>query len=82
MMVSKKENNILAIKLFHKIFIARQIMNNKQAIQKALIFIKESYNHKLTLKEVSEKVGLSPYYFSHLFKEEVGVSFITYLNKL
>jgi two-component system response regulator YesN len=36
----------------------------------------------LTLEEVAEHVGLSPYYFSKLFKDRFGVTFIDYLTEV
>ncbi|HKL75172.1 MAG TPA: helix-turn-helix domain-containing protein [Halanaerobiales bacterium] len=55
--------------------------SSKYSVNQALDYIENNYNKELSLKKVSKKVGLSLYYFSHLFKEEVGVSFVTYLNK-
>ena len=55
--------------------------SSKYSVNQALDYIENNYNKDLSLKKVSKKVGLSLYYFSHLFKEEVGVSFVTYLNK-
>jgi len=56
--------------------------NKKEEINRALEYIEENYKKDLALEEVAREVGLSIYYFSHLFKEEVGDSFVTYLNKL
>lgn len=57
------------------------VSNTKYSINQALDYIEKNYNKDLSLKIVSRKVGLSLYYFSHLFKEEIGESFVTYLNK-
>ncbi|AEM79469.1 PocR ligand-binding domain-containing protein [Thermoanaerobacter wiegelii] len=51
-------------------------------IYKAIDYIKKNYKKGLTLEEVARYVYLSPNYFSKLFKEEVGMSYTDYLNKL
>jgi len=56
--------------------------DKKEEIKRALDYIEVNYKKDLALEEVARKVDLSIYYFSHLFKEEVGDSFVTYLNKL
>ncbi|MFW5786651.1 MAG: helix-turn-helix domain-containing protein [Halanaerobiales bacterium] len=53
----------------------------RHSINQALDYIEDNYEQELSLRKVSEEIGLSLYYFSHLFKEEVGESFVTYLNK-
>ena len=74
--------NKLSTKLFDILRRFRKGNKTRHSINKALDFIEENYNQDLSLKKVSGEVGLSLYYFSHLFKEEVGESFVTYLNKL
>lgn len=54
----------------------------KSPVERAMIYIKEHYNHDISLDEVSKEVDISPYYFSKLFKEEKGVNFIDYLTGL
>lgn len=42
----------------------------------------QNFRFNLTLKEEAEKEFLSPQYLSRLFKEEMGVTFLEYLNGL
>ena len=49
-------------------------------IHKAIQYIQENYNQKITLANVAQMVYLSPAYFSKVFKEEMGCSFREYLN--
>lgn len=49
-------------------------------IIKALEFIDENYLDNLSLETVSKKVFLSTFYFSRLFKKEVGTTFSNYLG--
>ncbi|WP_058305952.1 AraC family transcriptional regulator [Gracilibacillus massiliensis] len=43
-------------------------------------YIEHHYHTSLKLEEVAEKVGLSSYYFSKLFKEHFQVTFVEYLT--
>jgi two-component system, response regulator YesN len=52
----------------------------KNPIESAIQFIQMNYGYSLTLKEVADQVYLSPSYFSRLFKEEVGMTFVEYLS--
>ncbi len=40
-----------------------------------------NYNRKITVEEISEKVGVSPSYLSKKFKKETGHTFNEFLNK-
>ncbi len=51
-------------------------------MRKAIDFIRRNYNKRITLEEVAQMVYLSPSYFSKLFKDEIGVTFNTYLNNV
>ncbi|MGM0420768.1 MAG: helix-turn-helix domain-containing protein [Bacillota bacterium] len=50
-------------------------------IQDALEYIRNNYDEDISLDMISRQVGLSEYYFSHLFSNEVGESFSTYLSQ-
>ncbi len=51
-------------------------------IRMARAYIEENFDKELSLDEVSQRVNISPYYFSKVFKEENGVSFIEYLTNI
>ncbi len=53
----------------------------RKEVKKAIALIRENYRKDLTLDYVAEYAGVSRNYFCTLFKEEVGISFIEYLNK-
>lgn len=44
-------------------------------------YIAENYRENLTMAAMAEMVNLSPVYFSVLFKREVGINFLDYLNQ-
>ncbi|MFW5985805.1 MAG: helix-turn-helix domain-containing protein [Halanaerobiales bacterium] len=83
---TREELNQLVDKLSEKFFGILQRKgkkdNSKEEILLALDYIEENYHRDLALQEVAREVGLSQYYFSHLFKEETGDTFISYLNKI
>jgi len=58
---------------------SRTVAGLKQ-INKAFEYIERNYPQQITLKDISQAVGFSEYYFSRLFKEYTGQSFLSYLN--
>jgi AraC-like DNA-binding protein/ligand-binding sensor protein/urease gamma subunit len=52
------------------------------ALRKAENFILENFTKKISLKEIAAVAGLSPPYFSTIFKEEMGENLSKYLNRL
>lgn len=56
--------------------------NHKYYIEKAIKYIHDNFKQKLPLQLVSSYVFLNPQYFSRIFKKEVGVSYIDYVNKI
>lgn len=54
-----------------------------QNMKKAASYLQQHFaKETLSLQEVADVVGISPSYFSRMFKEEHGISFIHYLTKL
>ena len=51
-------------------------------IRIAADYIAQNYNRNITLENVSEAVNVSPTYFSKMFKDEVGSTFIDYVTML
>ncbi|WHY72038.1 response regulator transcription factor [Fictibacillus enclensis] len=52
----------------------------KNPIGSAIQYMQIYYSEPLTLKGVADKVYLSPSYFSKMFKEETGMTFVEYLS--
>ena len=48
----------------------------------AISYIKNHFEQDLGIEQVSEQVGLSVSYFSHLFKQRTGVTFLEYLTNV
>ena len=49
-------------------------------VEDAKRYISENYSKDISLDEISGKVDVSPYYFTRLFKEETGETFLEYLT--
>ena len=49
-------------------------------VSRAKEYIRQHFKRDLSLEDVAEAAGISPYYFSKLFKEETGVNYIEYLT--
>lgn len=47
-----------------------------------LKFIELNYNKDLTLSSLSEEMHISPQYISKFFKDNLGIGFVDYINKL
>lgn len=50
-------------------------------VKQALEYIENNYGTDISLNEISEKLNISSYYFSKLFKEETNEGFIEYLTR-
>ena len=55
---------------------------SESTVSRACKYIQENFRKDISLDDVSKEVNVSPYYFSKLFKEEVGENFIEYLTRL
>ncbi|MCR5773837.1 MAG: response regulator [Lachnospiraceae bacterium] len=50
-------------------------------VSEAKEYIKEHFSDELSLDETARRVNISPYYFSRIFKDTTGKSFIEYLTE-
>ena len=51
-------------------------------LESTLEYIHDNFSRDIDLKQVSAKLGLSESYFSRLFKSEMEMGFVEYLNSL
>ncbi len=65
--------------LFECIYQNRNIRHTR-LFTKAKEFIWSNYNQDISLKKLAEAMAVSPYYLSHLFRKEIGISFSDYLK--
>ncbi len=51
-------------------------------VQQAIDYIHQYYPEEITLEKTAKEIGITYTYLSKLFKEETGISFTEYLNKV
>lgn len=57
-------------------------VRHTNVIHRSIQYLSTHYQEKITLEDVARWVYLSPTYFSHVFKTEMGESFTAYLNRI
>jgi len=67
--------------LFECIYKNRNIRHTRVFIR-AKEYIWGHYNQEISLRKTAEAVGINPCYLSHLFRKEMGVSFLEYLTSV
>ena len=80
---------LLAGYLFELLFLVNTAENNyiphsseDNRISKIIRYINENYAHISGMEEVADKFFISKYYLCRIFKESIGVSFVSYLNTI
>lgn len=56
--------------------------NRSHVFQRALLYIDQKYKEDISMEQSAEYVNLSPHYFSKLFKQHAGETFIDYVTRL
>jgi two-component system, response regulator YesN len=67
--------------LFQCIYQNRNIRHTA-VFTKAKEFIWKNYNQEISLKKLADAVGMNSCYLSHLFRKEMGTSFLQYLTSV
>lgn len=67
--------------LFECIYQNRNIQHTR-IFARAKEYIWSNYNQEVSLKHLAAAVGINPYYLSHLFRKEMGISFLEYLTSV
>lgn len=57
-------------------------LKNRQVIDQVTKYIRENYGENLTLEDIASQVYLSPYYLSHIFKQEMGCTVMDYTTQV
>jgi two-component system response regulator YesN len=58
------------------------VSNNLQVVDQATRYIREHFDKNLTLNDIAHAVYISPYYLSHIFKEQLNCTVIDYLTSV
>ena len=53
----------------------------RNTIEKSLIYIEDNITEKITLLDLANHIGYSPFYFSRLFRSVVGITVKKYKIK-
>jgi len=67
--------------MMDKVYETRNV-KNAETMSRVMNFMRANYAQPLTLESVSKQVFLSPFYLSHLFSDELGITFIEYLTRI
>ncbi|MFW6211410.1 MAG: helix-turn-helix domain-containing protein [Spirochaetota bacterium] len=59
-----------------------QTGRHREVFLKARSYVRLHASEKVALSDVADAVGLSPAYLSRLFKEEMGITFVSYLARV
>lgn len=74
------EERCLLIGLY---FAKERSSKNRNIIDDAQKYMKKEFaNSKISLEMTAEQIGLTPAYFSKLFKKETGETFVKYLTRI
>lgn len=57
-------------------------LNFSDKIYQSIIYIKQHYAVDLSLDRLAQQINLNPSYLSYMFKKEVGMSFLQYLQNI
>ncbi len=66
----------------HLIYNNRSIKKSNEHLIHAISYIRKNYHDDMSLNSVSQKVFVSSYYLSHLFRDEMDMTFVDYVNKV
>lgn len=55
---------------------------HSEAVEKAILYMKDRLNEDLTSQQLADLVGYSPYHFSRVFKSVTGITIRQYLSAL
>ena len=90
--ISKKLHGMTTLKAYHLALETQlcqymQLMEEKvkeknvKPVRQAMVYIEKHYNEEISLERIADEVGLSPVYFSNLFKKETGKNYTEYLTE-
>ncbi len=71
-----------AVERFFRQILSERRRSGQAPVRQAKAYLSEHFRENPTLEQVSDVVGMSPAYFSTLFKKELGIGFSEYLTQL
>ncbi len=79
---SEVKNYDIIAEYDHKAADKRSNNSHSELMLNSRSFIEKNYNTEITLEEVAHHIGVSPYYFSKIFKAYFGKNYMDYLTDL
>ena len=58
----------------------RKHQKNLERIQKIIDYVQKNHIEPISIREIAEEIGLNEIYFSRFFKENMGMTFLEYVN--
>jgi len=71
-----------AVRKYARLVQAMSTVEHVDVISRVKNYIQRNYAQKISLEEAAAQVNLSPSYLSKIFRREMGIGFISYLNKV
>ena len=56
-------------------------MDKKEIIAESLVYIEKNLKRKISIDEIADYVGYSKFYFSRMFKQEMNITVMEYVNE-
>ena len=77
-----RQHMIETVRRIQKYYLEEHAVNDLNSIENAMNIIRENLTRDITLEQIARCVHLAPTYFSILFKNKTGMSYIDYKTKL
>ena len=55
-------------------------MDRKEIVTESLVYIEKHLKQKVSIEEIADYVGYSKFYFSRMFKQEMNITVMEYVN--
>lgn len=81
-MKNQMQDLIKWVELSLKKIISQSGKEENPYIQKAMIYMRENYQEDISLNDIAEKLGISSFYLSRMFKQEKECSFVEVLTDM
>ena len=77
----KTESTNLIIKI-SKNLLTSVYNGNSKIVSNAIKYVNSNYSKRISLKDIEDNMHVNSSYFSSLFKNEMGITFISYINQV
>lgn len=74
----KDQIRLILNSIFYKI---NDIEKHNSLVKIAVNYITQNYNKDISLESISKQIYITPGYLSQLFKQEIGINFLEFVNK-